>query len=367
MKYSICNSLDDIEKLDFIPTIVIGFYQVGFETEVQHSFDMLKSLFPLCNVFGCSTQGNIHDTIPHIETEAKQPCVFICINMPQRAYEIRYYREDEEDILSKESTEYSAMVFSAKYHLSIETLISKLQNTLNSNHIFGAIAGRDLDNLEGGSLFFNGKFIKEGEIVWYIDQKYYLLEGISIHNFDPIGYELTITSAQENIIYEIEHRPALDVLEEIIGEISEESIASFDYPFFIHSVEEIKEVNKGKKTLFSMKGVDRENNSICLSRNISSGDKLKLAIPYTRKAQDNQLKVFQRYTQTEGLAFLFVCIAFIGHWGEVEPIYLMRLAKKIGMPFVGLHALGEIGTLENDSYVQLHNQTLTLAVLSERR
>jgi len=364
MQYTICKDLESIKSLDFVPTVIIGFYQVGSEVQFQESFSHLKSLFPSCDVFGCSSQSNIDDCVPHIDKNSMVSCLYICINMPQIAYKIQLYTDKSQKIYSQKSKKYSAMVFSAKYHASLETLIIKLQEALGEKAFFGAISGIDLQSLEGSTLFYNGAFIDKGELIWYIDQEYYLLEGVSIHNFDPIGYELTITSAKKNIIYEIDHRPALDVLEEIIGNLSHESIASFDHPLFIHSVEG---TNKDNKTLFSMKAIDRKRQSIHLFRNVFAEDKLKLAIPHRREAQERQLQGFKEYSQKDGLAFLFVCIAFMGNWGEMEPIYLMRLAKKMGMPFVGFHALGEIGVLENDSHSQLQNQTLTLAVLSERK
>ena len=75
---------------------------------------------------------------------------------------------------------------------------------------------------------------------------------------------------------------------------------------------------------------------------------------------------FSDYTTSGGIAFLFVCVAYKGHWGEMEPIYLMRLAKNLRVPFVGFHAFGEIGPLDPQGFSLMQNQTLTLAVLSEK-
>ena len=133
--------------------------------------------------------------------------------------------------------------------------------------------------------------------------------------------------------------------------------------FFISSDKNDQATQTPLSSIFS---IDRGAKSITLYRKISSGDKLKLAVPFSRWEQEKQLFNFTKYHTNDSIAFLFVCIAYKGHWGEMEPIYLMHVAKHLRVPFVGFHSFGEIGPLHPKDISQIQNQTLTLAVLSER-
>ena len=150
----------------------------------------------------------------------------------------------------------------------------------------------------------------------------------------------------------------------MIGTLSPQIVKSYDQPFFVtpfknhnHSI---------KKPVSSIQSIDREAKTITFFKKVSKDDKLKLAVPFSREKQISQLDKFSHFATNDSIAFLFACVAYKGHWGEMEPIYIMHLAKNIKIPFIGFHAFGEIGPQDPQDLSVLQNQTLTLATLSEK-
>ncbi|TET89800.1 MAG: hypothetical protein E3J96_01250 [Sulfurovum sp.] len=364
MNYAILTNIDKIDSIDFIPTVIVGFYQCGKEKLFSQYTETLKARFPEADIIGSSSESNIYDTIPHLDIDETHICTYMCIEMKKESYTLQFFStQEKQKILVEENKKYGAIILSASYNNDLEQLITMLQKNIGQNSFFGALAGAEPSKLKEGTIFYNGEYISDGTLVWFIDQEQYLLKGISVHNFDPVGFDLEITRAEGFKIFEIENKPALDMVEEMIGTLDPQSIASYDHPFFITSDKNDKST---ERPLSSMLSIDREAKTIMLYKEVSNGDKLKLAIPFNREKQEKQLRRFCDYTTSGGIAFLFVCVAYKGHWGEMEPIYLMHLAKNLRVPFVGFHSLGEIGPLNPQGFSLMQNQTLTLAVLSEK-
>jgi len=364
MNYAILTNLDKIDSIDFIPTIIVGFYQCGKEELFSQYTETLKAYFPEADIIGSSSESNVYDTIPYIDIDETHICTCMCIEMKKESYMFQFFStQEKQKILVEENKKYGAIILSANYSNDLEQIITMLQKNIGQNSFFGAVAGATPSNLKGGTIFYNGEYISDGTLVWFIDQEQYLLKGISVHDFNPVGFDLEITRAEGFKIIEIENKPALDMVEEMIGTLDSQSIASFDHPFFITSDKNNQSTERPITSIFS---IDRETKTIMLYQEVSKGDKLKLAIPFSREQQEKQLHSFCEYTTSDGIAFLFVCVAYKGHWGEMEPIYLMHLAKNLRVPFVGFHAFGEIGPLNPQGLSLMQNQTLTLAVLSEK-
>jgi len=365
MKYAIITTFDEIDSLDFTPTLIVGFYPYEKEETFFKFYNAFSTHFPHTEMIGCNGDSLIYNTTPHIDIDGTNRCIFVCLDMKKDAYSIHLLSSDETPhINTDKNLNYSAIIFESCYTNNTEKVISLLNKEPNINHFFGSISGLLSSNTTQGNVFYNGRFISNKTLLWLIDEHYYFFKGLSRHNFNPIGYSLEITHTDGYKLLEIENEPALDIIEKMIGTINPDSLLSYDHPFFITANNDAK----NSTPLSSLLSIDREEKSITLYKKVKSGDKLKLAIPFSRKKQESQLADFNQYYAKDSIAFLFVCISYKGHWGEMEPIYLMHLAKNLNVPFIGFHSLGEIGPLsENSNSLSLmQNQTLTLAVLSER-
>jgi len=361
MKYKIFTELQDMDNIDFIPSIIILFYIKKQKNILQASYLKLKNKFKDIDIIGCSNIQNIYHTLPHLKPSNMDNISYIAISMPKKAYSIEICDNRYKcDFLKKYSAKYKAIIFSSKYNKGIEKFIDIFNKKIGKNRLFGSISGSS-DYPFNGEIFYNGNFIDKGSVVWFINSELYNLNGISLHDFYPIDFEMEITKAKKFTIYEIERRPALDMIEDIIGKIDDDSIASFDHPFFIKSKN-----SKAKYTpLSAMYKINRDNGSIELYKHIFNGDRLQLSIPFRREEQEKQLNDLYKHHKTDSIGFLFLCIAYTGHWSEMEHTYIMRLSKKINIPFIGLHSLGEICSIKENDDTLIQNQTITFVTLSK--
>lgn len=290
--------------------------------------------------------------------------MFVAIHMKKSLYHIHlFHKKSKVFSLKNPNKKHHALVFSASYSKNLNHSIETLQDHLGKNNFFGAVAGGDNTSIPSGSIFYNGKYYSKSTLAWCIDQSAYNLKGISIQDFHPIGFEFEITKVEKYTIIEIQGRPALAVIQEIIGEISDEDIRSFEYPFFIESKEHNNPIAIPLSTL---KSINRQKQTLTLFKDVYKGNKLRLSIPLSRSEKEKCLRKTAQYHKKNALAFLFSCVPCQAYWGEMEALHLMHLEHSLNVPLVGFHSDGEIGPLSHDDCSLLQNQTLTLAVLSEK-
>ena len=367
MRHAILKGTSDIKQLNFTPTLIIGFYQGGYEDSFESDTAIFNKYFKDIDIIGCSSESNIDYDLPHIDIDNEFPCIYMCLDFKTNAYTlVKYDLNSLPDKALFQNNKYAALLFHALSEHSqshLEAMISFFQQNSHTSTFAGAIAGHPSFEAKT-SIYINGKFLSSGEtIICYINQKYYEMSSISIHDFTPIGKKMEITKTQNNTLLEIEYKPALKVIENICGTLTKEGIKSYNYPFFIRSD---KYSGAYHQPLSSIQSIDRDKHTISLYKQAQEGDTLQLAIPFSREEQELQLRKLKKYHKKNAISLLFVCIAYKGHWSDMEPIYLMHLSKSLRMPFIGLHSFGEIGPLNTGEPSQLQNQTITLTILKER-
>jgi hypothetical protein len=364
MTYKIIKDLKMLHSLSFTPSIIIGFYSMGYEKDFLEKYHIIQNKFPKLDVIASSGESNIYNEIFYLSSPNLQEAIFVAIEMDTAFYQLHLLNKGEE-IKPKltEKTSFYSIILASSYGEHLNSTMEYLNNTLDKNTIFGAIAGGDRNVSIQGSIFYNGDYFDDAILLWCINSQEYQIEGISLQDFTPIGFDFEITQAHTNTIQKIDGLPALGVIEEIIGEISEENILAYDYPFFI---QKCKENKKQYIPLSSLYSVDRKSQEIHLFRNVSTGDKLRISIPLPQEKREAQLENTKKYHKENALGFLFVCIAYRGYWGDMELLYLMHLNKHLDIPLLGFHSYGEIGPLEKEAFSLIQNQSLTLAVLSKK-
>lgn len=369
MKYAILKDTNDIEQLDFTPTLIVGFYQGGYEDSIVDDTRIFKKYFKDIDIIGCSSESNIDLNLPHVDNNNEFPCMYMCLDLRKDAYSLVMYDLNSlPDETLCQNNKYATLLF----HTLLENSQLHLEEILSffkqADHIItsaGAVAGHP-DKTKKTSIFLNGKFFSSGEtLVCYINQAYYKLTNIAIHDFTPIGKTLEITKVDGYILKELEYQPALKTIESICGTLTEEGIQSYEHPFFVDSK---KSYSTENKTLSTIRSIDRSTNTITFYKQLTKGDTLQLAIPLSREEQEIQLRKLKKYSNKNAILFLFTCIAYKGYWGYgMETIYFMHLFKYLNMPLIGCHTFGEIGTLTLGNPSLLQNQTITLAVLNEKK
>ena len=364
MRYLIIDDEAIPESIDFTPTLALAFYLYDQQASFTDLASNLSSRFNDLQIIGSSSSSNIAENIP-FETEKT---IIILLELKAPAFTVEHISSNKPIYNSMtQKKEQTALLFYSQYNSWLEKHLVALKDEYPVNNFFGAVAGSGLNGEHGhGSIYYNGVFYQEGVIVLTFDTAYYQLKGSSFHDFEPISMELTVTNTVGKTITHIEDEPALELIEQMIGELTPEGIATYEYPLMFS-----KKSDEGREytPLASIQSINRKENTLSLFRKIEKGSKIKIALSSSRKEIDHRMRKLctNIRVKQESLTFFFSCAAFQKHWGTYETLYLIGLNKCLDGKAIGFHTFGEIASIHANESSTLQNQTLTAVTLFETR
>ncbi len=356
-------------KIDFIPTLIICFYQSDkIETMIQE-YRYLQDKFPGVNVVGCSAESVIENKIPYVDLYNKNSTVYLCMDLDKDAYCI-YLSSKDEPILYDKECDQDVIIFSSYSSRILENRIEALSCIDNIYNIVGsvdAVSKIDKNDTSKQSLFFNGELYLDCILSISINRNRYMVEGHSINIFNPVGLPMKITKAKGTTLLELEDQPALEAIEKLAGKLDSDIISKFGYPLFLSkSDKSIDDTDWQSKPLASVISIDRASKSIKLFREVAEGEYVKLGIMTSKDEQMQRLENICKRIGSMCPALLFFCIGIPLNLGIMEYQYLYHMKKKKKFVFAGFHTFGEIGPeYENNSEFILHNQSMTFAFIRE--
>jgi hypothetical protein len=355
------------ETIDFTPTLAFTFYSERNRESFIKLADEIEQRFHGISLVGCSSGGNISGTLPFLTDNI----VIMLMEIEPTAFTLEFLTEKQETLALTEewkTKKKSALLFYAQYSSWLENHFETVRNCLDEGAFYGAIAGAPLHGSATvqGSVYYKKRFHVEGAVCCIFDAGLYTLNSTSLHNFEPAGIEFTVTSANGHEITHIEDEAALDALEQIIGTLTPEKIESFNAPLFIDNGDSDQ---SDFQALASLWDFDREKKTLSMLRKVYSGTKFKAAIPVSRTTLIQRFENFHERVKTadDGIALLFVCVAMRSHWGRIEPLRIMDVARHLDIPFAGLHTLGSVVPSNTEHESVLQNQVLGIVTLTERR
>ena len=212
-----------------------------------------------------------------------------------------------------------------------------------------------------------------GDEVWESGAVGVSLEGIEMlpcvsQGAAPVGREVTVTAADGNVIHELAGQPALDVVEQIIAELSPRERALVAGGLLIGIV-----IDGGKPDYeqgdFLVRGVlggDRVSGSLAVGATVTPGQVLRLHARDARSADDDLRRALKLRVEAMGQAPPAGAIVFscngrgTAMFGVPDHDAAAVQDELRGAPSAGFFAAGEIGPVGGRSF--LHGFTATLAV-----
>ncbi len=352
-----------LDRLDFVPTVIIGFFRSDAQEAFVQECAVLQDRYPGVDILGASSALNIANRRPYAERNREFPTVYLCMDAPQESYRIEIHGRDAAGEIHLPDAPlprpYSAILLSSFSSTAFEQMLVELPAYLGTEHIVGGIAGRIK---EGGQpvIYCNGALYPDHFMLWLLEEDRYQWEEMTFHLFRPVGLPLEITRAEGKHLYEINHRPALDVIESLTGTLDDDAIAAFGYPLFLGREAESDWIHA---PIASMISINREERSILLYRDIAHGDYLKVGIMLSKDGQVNRLRCLYTSLSPQHVFLFFFCIGIAENLGMMEYLYLEDIQQHLGNTFVGLHTFGEVGRPALSHHTDtplLHNQTLTI-------
>jgi small ligand-binding sensory domain FIST len=184
----------------------------------------------------------------------------------------------------------------------------------------------------------------------------------------PLGREVTITAGEGNVITELAGRPALETVEQIIGELSprERTLVAGGLLIGIVIDGGKPEYEQGDFLVRGVLGADPDSGSLAVSTTVHPGQVLRLHARDAQSADDDFRRALRLHVEAMGHkppagAIVFSCNGRGSSMFGVPDHDATAVQHELrGAPAAGFFAAGEIGPVGGRSF--LHGFTATVAV-----
>ena len=329
-------------------------------------YEEIRAFFPNAEIVGCSSSGNICGD--HI---SDKDIILSAISFSATTLLVKSaVIEDSENVdlavsaLAKEfSISKPTHVFALSDGLSISG--SDLTKTLNALGIpvTGGLAG-DSDRFNTSWVMVNGpaKQHQVALIGFYGDLK--VSYGFST-GWREFGPERRVTKSEANLVYEIDHRPALDIYTKYLGELSSDLPGSgLRFPL------SVADAASGHSFVRTLLGVDWEGKSLRFAGDVPQGSLCKLMKTDIDSLIDASVGVTEnlhhKASQHESLCLVVSCVGRRLVMDQIAGEEIEAIQAILGptTTLFGFYSYGEIAPYA-PAVCALHNQTTTLTLLSE--
>ena len=182
----------------------------------------------------------------------------------------------------------------------------------------------------------------------------------------PFGPERIITKSEANVLYEIDGQPALDLYKKYLGDKAQElPQASLLYPLNV--------TPEGKKepVVRTILKINNEDQSMTLAGDVPMNSRVQLMMASVDGIANGahlaaQFAMENRKKAPE-VAILVSCIGrkLVMNQRVEEEIEQVQECVGENTPMTGFYSYGEMAPFNGSTTCELHNQTMTLTLISE--
>ncbi len=208
---------------------------------------------------------------------------------------------------------------------------------------------------------------KEGEIVAIGFYGESLEISFSIYGgWTPFGPERTVTKSEGNVLYELDGQPALDLYKTYLGDKAKDLPgAALLYPL------NVKSEDQNHAIVRSILNINEEENAVILAGDIKENSQVQLMmtnVDHIANASERAAKQALEFRENKPeVALLVSCIGrklVLDQRVEEEIDEVIEILGE-GTTVSGFYSYGEIAPFHGETACQLHNQTMTITLISE--
>ncbi|AOW20497.1 FIST signal transduction protein [Urechidicola croceus] len=208
---------------------------------------------------------------------------------------------------------------------------------------------------------------KEGEIVAIGLYGVTLEITSSIYGgWTPFGPERIVTKSDNNVLFELDDKPALDLYKTYLGEKAKElPSAALLFPLNVRTKEE------DQSFVRTILNINEQENTMTLAGSIPVDSKVQLMMTnvdnIAKASEQAALQAMRNRKSKPQLALLVSCIGrklVLDQRVEEEVEEVVEIIGK-DATVCGFYSYGEIAPFEGEASCQLHNQTMTITLISE--
>ena len=331
----------------------------------------IASHYPNADIIGCTTSGEILDTQIYDESLCLTAIEFSRSQVEVHTVDINNAPENAAkelaDHFQKEGLK-SFFVLSDGQMVNGTDLTNTLQDILPEGTIItGGLAGDGTEFSE--TILWHNSDYGSGKIIGcgFYGDHLRVAHG-SMGGWDSFGPKRLITKSQDNILYSLDNKPALDLYKTYLGEHAKDLPASaLLFPLLITDNQDNPEVIR------TILNINTDDNSMIFAGEIPEGCYAQLmkanfdrlidgAESAARNAIDSRLA-----EQQNGLIIMISCVGrrlLLKQRTEEELEAVKDIFGESNL-YTGFYSYGEISPLIKGGKCGLHNQTMTITSLFE--
>lgn len=232
--------------------------------------------------------------------------------------------------------------------------------------VTGGLAG-DGDRFEKTWVIVNGKPVSSQITAVGLYGNALQVSHGSKGGWDTLGVDREVTKSSDNVLYEIDNKPALDLYKQYLGDKAQDLPASgLLFPLHLNDLSD----NPDPKVR-TILGVDEHTKSITFAGDIPEGSQVTLMTANFDRLIDGAFQAAEQLAVQRPVSGDMLCIA-ISCVGR-KLVLKQRVEEELeatleaipqGAKQIGFYSYGEISPL-GSGRCDLHNQTMTLTLLSE--
>jgi hypothetical protein len=189
----------------------------------------------------------------------------------------------------------------------------------------------------------------------------------SLGGWDPFGPERRVTRSKDNVLYELDGQPALDLYEQYLGEHAADLPASgLLFPLSVRATREQRGVVR------TILAIDRHARSLTFAGDVPAGSFARLMHANFERLVEGAAGAARTCHEASGarsadLAILISCVGrkLVLKQRIEEEVEAVRDVLGSETPLTGFYSYGEISPFTPTARCELHNQTMTISTLSE--
>lgn len=357
---------------DYFPAdqaqLVLVFGHKDLLTPSENFLD-LKAMYPAADIVLCSTAGEILGTEVHDGSLCLTAIYFehTTVNTVSTAIKSMDQSFQTGADLAQQLPEDDlthVMVFSDGLQVNGSELTKGLKSIFPSNIIItGGLAG-DEANFKTTVAGLNQP-AQQGQVIligFYGDR---LQLGFgSVGGWDCFGSMRTVTKADKNVVYELDHQPILDLYKVYLGQLSEDLPGSgLLFPL------NITPPNQEITLVRTLLAVDEDEKSITFAGDVPEGSQAQLMRANFERIIDGAGQAAQFTNSSDSqLAILISCVGrkLVLKQRTEEEVESVQEILGPQCAMTGFYSYGEVApTAADNNQCELHNQTMTITTFKE--
>ena len=334
----------------------------------------VKAAYPIANVIGCTTSGEILDEEIHDDSlcltalELKHASIKVA---QQNLMNDLPFEETVKNLakdLPTEGLRY-VLVLSDGQEVNGTQLVQNLAEELpESVVITGGLAG-DGTNFSETVVWCNGQ-ASPGKIVvcGFYGEQLEVSHG-SMGGWDPFGPVRLVTKSQSNVLHVLDNKPALQIYKQYLGEYADDLPSSaLLFPLMVT-------LKDGRSVIRTILSINEDDNSMIFAGDIPEGAKAQMMMANFDRLIDGAegaatcaLKQVPNASHEDGLVLMISCVGrrLVLKQRAEEELEAVKEVFGDQFSYAGFYSYGEISPIVGNDTCALHNQTMTITTLYEK-